>query len=642
VPAAVAAAGASVEAVASQSKRVLSSLGDKLSVRKSVFLRPFNSGASASDESVANGASAVSALDTNGGVGGGGEVHECGVTRSRTDEFVLVRRNDVKLQMDAREIDRVFNLYTMASFNKSSGSNAKSARLGAIRLLSDGQSDAKQCSKCGKTFGKLFDRRHNCNICAMAVCEACYSFTLPLVGALSKASNAAAVLKCCEDCHRMIHKYERRKTFRSSAEQRAQHPFSVFHGTISEVTSEIRVLLPEFQELASRTLSQAESDRAYADVVRIKKLCDDLQPLMSDFEHGLGVVAKLPIRSEADQKLARNVRQALVSLAQQWLPPWRMLCQQARRMPLPVDPVVAAALEAARRAEQEKLAAVQAKVPPPEILSIIPVLSALRGSRVLVQGDNFSTGIQVEIGGKLVPPAGVELRDVHHLLVQTPAFPDEGIRSIAVITANGHRHELTDALVYTKAFDGNSAAAIEQALKNEHDEHDDVLRAAAAAAEAATAAAAAAAAAAALAREDMTIASVDPSFTPLSGAPIVLRIENVAAVDGMQVRIAGRIVYHSAARSPNGDVRVECQAPRVDTEGFQRIEVKTADGRSCAFDNLFYAKVTAVATRKPAAPAAAVAPAAAAAAAAPKSGVIGMAELDDIDSFLDSLPSDGK
>jgi hypothetical protein len=132
----------------------------------------------------------------------------------------------------------------------------------------------------------------------------------------------------------------------------------------------------------------------------------------------------------------------------------------------------------------------------------------------------------------------------------------------------------------------------------------------------------------------MTIASVDPSFTPLSGAPIVLRIENVAAVDGMQVRIAGRIVYHSAARSPNGDVRVECQAPRVDTEGFQRIEVKTADGRSCAFDNLFYAKVTAaVATRKPAS---------APAPAAPKSGVIGMAELDDIDSFLDSLPSDGK
>lgn len=554
-----------------------------------------------------------------------------GVTRDRSEEFFAVRRNDVKLVMDAREIDRVFNLYTMASFNKTSGSNAKSARLGAISLLTDGQSDAKQCSKCGKAFGKLFGKRHNCNVCSMAVCDNCYSFTVPVVGALNKG-NAAAVLKVCEDCHRMIHKYERRKQFRNLADQITKHPFSVYHATIAEVTAEIRALMPEFQQLSQRVLSLPEDARAYADVVRIKKLCDELQPLMSDFEHGLNVVAKLPVKTDADQKLARNVRQSLVSLAQLWLPPWRMLSQQARHMPMPLDPVVAAAIERERVAEKEKIAAALAKVPPPEILSIVPALSALDGSRVLVQGDNFSVGIQVEVGGKPVPSHHVELRDVHHLLVLTPKFADEGIRSIAVITANGHRHEQRDAVLYTRAFDGNSAAAIEQALKNETEDGDDAILAAAAAA------AEAAAEAAEIASRELTIASVDPSFTPLAGAPIVVRLEN-GAIAGLQVKIAGRVVYNSATKLPNGDIRVECQAPRVDTEGFQPIEIKLPDGRRCVYDNLMYAKVAATVATPGKSPVKAAQTTATTKRAAAPAVAINMDELDDIDKFLDSMPS---
>ena len=57
-------------------------------------------------------------------------------------------------------------------------------------------------------------------------------------------------------------------------------------------------------------------------------------------------------------------------------------------------------------------------MPPPEILGVTPVLSALTGSRLLVQGDNFATGTVVEIGGRIVPAADVELVDVHHLLVR--------------------------------------------------------------------------------------------------------------------------------------------------------------------------------------------------------------------------------
>ena len=70
----------------------------------------------------------------------------------------------------------------------------------------------------------------------------------------------------------------------------------------------------------------------------MKQLADELQPLLSDFEHGLNVIAKLPITSEADKRLVKNVRMALVGRAQQWLPPWRILSQAARRMPLPPDP----------------------------------------------------------------------------------------------------------------------------------------------------------------------------------------------------------------------------------------------------------------------------------------------------------------
>ena len=74
--------------------------------------------------------------------------------------------------------------------------------------------------------------------------------------------------------------------------------------------------------------------------------------------------------------------------------------------------------ERERLAEKQRIAELQAKMPPPEILGVTPVLSSLQGSRLLVQGDNFAIGISVEIGGRPVPASDVELIDVHHLLVR--------------------------------------------------------------------------------------------------------------------------------------------------------------------------------------------------------------------------------
>ena len=208
-----------------------------------------------------------------------------------------------------------------------------------------------------------------------------------------------------------------------------------------------------------------------------------------------------------------------------------------------------------------------------------------------MQGDNFAIGIAVEIGGVRVPPADVELHDVHHLLVQrTPAFADEGPRSIAVITAAGHRHELDNVLIYSESYDGNDGGAIERALADaEIDAEEQALADAERAAEAERAAAERAARESGTA--ELLIASVNPTLCPLAGAAITLHLEN-APVDGLTVTIAGRKVYHSAKRKGALDVELECQAPRLDSEGFQPIRVTAPDGREASVDNvLLYADV---------------------------------------------------
>jgi hypothetical protein len=51
-----------------------------------------------------------------------------------------------------RDIDRIYNLYTMASFNKTSASKPKQERRNVIGMLnvdSSTEDNAKQCARCG-------------------------------------------------------------------------------------------------------------------------------------------------------------------------------------------------------------------------------------------------------------------------------------------------------------------------------------------------------------------------------------------------------------------------------------------------------------------------------------------------------------
>jgi hypothetical protein len=136
---------------------------------------------------------------------------------------------------------------------------------------------------------------------------------------------------------------------------------------------------------------------------------------------------------------------SIVSLAQKWLPAWRVLAPVITRMPLPPDPAQlgacasvclclsvrslvllyarTAASAAIADAEARRRELVQGKTPKPEILGVVPANSSLLGSPLLVHGDNFSVGVVVRIGGELVPASKVQLLDVHHVMVlQTPAF----------------------------------------------------------------------------------------------------------------------------------------------------------------------------------------------------------------------------
>ena len=64
----------------------------------------------------------------------------------------------------------------------------------------------------------------------------------------------------------LVLKYERRRKFRALADKRDEHPFRIYHGTVSEVTAEVAKLLPEFVELTQRVNAQQESERSFDEV----------------------------------------------------------------------------------------------------------------------------------------------------------------------------------------------------------------------------------------------------------------------------------------------------------------------------------------------------------------------------------------
>ena len=183
-------------------------------------------------------------------------------------------------------------------------------------------------------------------------------------------------------------------------------------------------------------------------------------------------------------------------------------------------------------------------------------------------------------------------------------------------------------------------------------------------ADAARAAAAEQAAAERAAREsgsaELLIASVNPTLCPMAGsvlfffesilfdimfffclilysdfgicfcsAQVSIVLEN-APVSGLTVKIAGRKVYHTAKRKGALDVVLECQAPRVDREGFQPIQVTAPDGREAMVDSvLLYADVKVPVSQSSSKPAAPTEPV--------SDSLLDVAQLDEMDNFLDNL-----
>jgi hypothetical protein len=117
----------------------------------------------------------------------------------------------------------------------------------------------------------------------------------------------------------------------------------------------------------------------------------------------------------------------------------------------------------------------------------------------------------------------------------------------------------------------------------------------------------------------------------LAGGKVSVRVENVgeATVDDVQVAIGSRRVFHSVAAIDGDVVELSCQAPRVDVEGFQSIVV-TCGARSTRVDDVLYYAAMAPLLQDASTPSSTSAP------TATKDESISMAELDDIDAFLDS------
>eukprot|EP01119_Soliformovum_irregulare_P019702 TRINITY_DN6300_c0_g1_i2.p1 TRINITY_DN6300_c0_g1~~TRINITY_DN6300_c0_g1_i2.p1 ORF type:complete len:436 (+),score=130.64 TRINITY_DN6300_c0_g1_i2:23-1309(+) len=384
-----------------------------------------------------------------------------------TDKFKLFKRlRAAERAAGEKEIERVMNLFKMASFNlqQSDQENtggwrkswSKKPAIAPVSVNEDGVdlNTATHCGICAVAFSRIWgvgEKPFQCPLCASIVCgkHSSHSLPPPSFGKTQRLPD----MRMCDTCYIVVMKGKEREEFNLSKERANSEPIAMNFEALARLTKTISEDVPRLRDMVYDIGDQHTTENT-EDIQIALHIDKDLSEFFAKFDKVLKHLATMSPTTPKEQKLFQNYKSAHLTFITETLPEFRILHKQLATVasmkpvkPPPPPEVNSKTIQSGPppKKSNKTLPKVPTGLVTPIIKTINPVVLPPEGGRILIEGQNFSNSVMVSINRMSVP---CEYVDSTELIVHAPKM-GQGFKDIKVSNPGGSHATLEQVLLYS-------------------------------------------------------------------------------------------------------------------------------------------------------------------------------------------------